>query len=123
MILESVMFYLIALPIVFIYTAILWVAVLFLYNLLFEPFDFGALGWFAGKSAILVFLVTLTVVFIPFGSLAALVVWWIGLMVIFKKDLLECKVLVAFIWGTNFLFGLAIRALLLSGSQSPVSTV
>ncbi len=59
------MFYLIALPIVFIYTAILWVVVLILYNLLFEPFDFGALGLFAVKSAILVSLVTLTVVSFP----------------------------------------------------------
>jgi hypothetical protein len=111
------------LPIVFIYTAVLWVVVLLLYNLLFEPFDFGSLGWFAGKSAILVFIVSLTVTFVPFGSLASLPVWWIGLMIIFKKDLLECRILVVLIWGTNFLFNLVMGAMLMSAGQSPVSTV
>jgi hypothetical protein len=46
----------------------------------------------------------------------SLAVWWIGLTVVFNKDFLECKVLVAIIWVANFLFGLAIRGLLLSGS-------
>ena len=111
------------LPIVFVYTAILWVVVLFLYNLAFEPFDFGSLGGFALKSTILVFLVSLMVTFIRFGSLAALPVWWIGLMVIFKKDLMECRILVVLIWGTNFLFNLAMGAMFMSAGQSPVSTV
>jgi hypothetical protein len=114
----------IQLPVVFAYTAILWVAVLVLFNVLFEPFDFGPLGWFTVKSAILVLLVTLLVGFYPIlGGLVSLAVWWIGLVVIFKKDLLECKGLVFLIWGTNFLFGLAIQAMLLSTSRSPVSTV
>jgi hypothetical protein len=121
--LERAMDYLIALSIVFIYTAVLWVVVLLLYNLFFEPFDFGPLGWFAGKSAILVFIVSLTVTFVPFGGLASLVVWWIGLMIIFKKDLLECRILVIMIWGTNFLISLAMGAWFMSARQSPVSTV
>jgi hypothetical protein len=116
--------YLIALPIVFIYTAIIWIAVLFLYNMFVEPFDFGPLGRFAGKSALLVLLVALTVTFVPFGSLASLLVWWIGLMIIFKKDFWECKVLVILIWGMSFLLDLAIKAVLMSlAAQSPVSTV
>jgi hypothetical protein len=111
------------LPIVFVYTAVLWVVVLLLYNVLFEPFDFGSLGFFAGKSAILVFLIALTVTFVRYGDLASLPIWWIGLMVIFKKDLLECRILVVLIWGTNFLVSLAMGAMFMSAGQSPVSTV
>ncbi|MBI2804039.1 MAG: hypothetical protein HYX68_03545 [Planctomycetes bacterium] len=115
--------YLILLPIVFLYTAVLWVVVLILYNLLFEPFDFGVLSAFALKSAILVGVVSLVVTFVPYGGLASLIVWWIGLMVVFQKDFWECRILVIMIWGVNFLFGLLIHALVLSMSAPPVSTV
>ena len=74
------------LPIVFLYTAILWAAVLFLYNLLFEPFDYGPLGKLAAKGSILILVITLIVGFSPvMGGLASLVVWWIGSMIVFKK--------------------------------------
>jgi hypothetical protein len=119
-----VMEYLILFPIVFIYTAILWVAVLVVYNLLFEPFDFGALTDFAWKSAILVAIVSIIVTFVPFGGLASLIVWWIGLMIVFKKDFWECRILVILIWFVNFIFGLLIRGLVLSiANQSPTSSV
>ena len=110
------------LPVTFVYTAVLWAVVLLLYNMLFEPFDFGALGWFAGKSAILISIVSLITI-VSYGILATLPVWWIGLMVIFKKDLMECKILVVMIWFTSFLFRLAMGALFLSTGPSPVSTV
>jgi hypothetical protein len=115
--------YLIIFPIVFVYTSILWVVVLVLYNLLFEPFDFGALGSFAIKSVILILIVSVVRTFVPYGGLATLVVWWIGLMVIFKKDLWECKILVLLLWGINFLIGWLILALVLTAARSPTSTV
>ncbi len=115
--------YLIIFPIVFVYTAILWVVVLVLYNLLFEAFDFGALGTFAGKSAILIAIVSLVLTLVPFGGLASLIVWWIGLMMVFNKDFWECRILVILIWGINFLFGLLIQGLVLSLARSPTSTV
>jgi len=115
--------YLIILPIVFIYTAILWVVVLVLYNLIFEPFDFGPLGTFAAKSVGLVLLVSLVVTFAPFGMLASLIVWWLGLMLIFKKDFWECRIFVIMIWGINFLVGLGINAIIASLQRSPISTI
>ena len=116
--------YLIIFPIVFTYTAVLWIAVLIVYNLLFEPFDFGALTDFAWKSAILVAIVSAIVTFVPYGSLASLIVWWIGLMILFKKDFWECRILVILIWAVNFVFYLLIRGLVLSIAQhSPTSSV
>jgi hypothetical protein len=106
------MVYLIILPIVFVYTAIVWTAVLVVYNLFFEPFDFGALSEFAWKSAILVLVASLVITFIPFGIFASLLVWLIGLMLIFKKDLWECRVLVILIWATYFLVSFAISFLI-----------
>src|SRR5687768_4627293 len=117
------MVYLIVLPFIFVYTLIVWTAVLFLYNTLVEPFDFGPLGSFAAKSIGLVFAVSLFVTFVPFGGLASLIVWWLGLMLVFKKDFWECKVLVILIWGTNFLLGLGIQAIIQSFQRSPISTV
>jgi hypothetical protein len=103
--------YAIFFAITYAYTAILWVVVLVIYNLIFEPFDFGPLGSFAWKSAVLVLAVALVRTFVPFGGLASLVIWWLGLMVIFQKDLWECRVLVILIWGTSFLLGMGITVL------------
>ena len=99
------------LTIAFVYLAIIWVVVLAIYNLFLEPFDFGPLASFAAKSTALILAVSLFVTFVPFGGLASLIVWWIGLMVIFKKDFWECKILVILIWGISFLGNLGIQAL------------
>jgi hypothetical protein len=99
--------------IAFIYLSIIWVAVLAVYNVFVEPFDFGPLSLFAAKSVALVLTVALFVTFVPFGGLASLIIWWIGLMVIFKKDFWECKILVILIWGISFLGNMGIQALLL----------
>ena len=116
--------YLVLFPIVYVYTAVLWVVVLVLYNLLIDGLDMGALGSFAWKSAILVLFVALTVTFVPWGDFASLIIWWIGLMVIFKKDLWECRILVTMIWGVDFLCTLLVKSLLMASlERSPVSTV
>jgi hypothetical protein len=104
---------LIFLAIAFVYLSIIWIAVLAIYNVFLEPFDFGPLGSFALKSVALVAIVSAFVTFVPFGGLASLIVWWIGLMVIFKKDFWECKILVILIWGISFLGNMGIQALLL----------
>lgn len=106
------MIYLILLPIVFVYTAIVWTVVLIVYNLIFEPFDFGALSTFAWKSAILVLIASLVITFLPFGIYASLLVWLIGLIVIFKKDPWECRILVILIWVTYILVNFAITLLI-----------
>ena len=95
-----------------VFTTMVWVVVLCIYNFTIEAFDFGILGWFLAKSAGLLFVVTLLVAFVPAGGLASLVVWWIGLMLIFKKDFWECRVLVILIWGVSFILGFAIKFLL-----------
>ena len=101
----------IALPVYFVFAGAVWIIVLVLYNLVMEPFDFGALGTFALKSALLVLLVSLVVTFLPFGGMAAFLIWWVGLMVIFKKDIWECRTLVVMIWLVNFLVSIGLRAL------------
>jgi hypothetical protein len=110
--------YLIIVPVVYVYTSIVWVFVLIIYNLIFEAFDFGALTTFAWKSAILVGVVTLVIVFIPLGVFASLLVWLVGLMTIFKKDPWECRVLVILIWGSyyvvNFVLDMVLRDTVLS---------
>ena len=75
--------------IVFIYTAILWVVVLFIYSAFIESFDFGALSTFALKSVLQVSLVAAVATFVPFGGYLALLVWALGLLIIFQKDLWE----------------------------------
>ena len=114
------MVYFIVLPIVIFYTAIVWVVALVIYNHLFEPFDFGALSSFIWKSAILVVLASLVITFVPFGIFVSLIVWLAGLMLIFKKDPWECRILVALIWVTYFLVNMAMSLLLdamLSGAD------
>jgi hypothetical protein len=117
------MFTVLSLLVAFVLLALLWVAVLAVYNVFLEPFDFGPLGMFAAKSTALVLIVALFITLVPFGGLLSLVVWWIGLMVIFKKDFWECKILVILIWGVSFLMNMGIHALLAMYSRSPVSTV
>jgi len=92
--------------IVYAYTWFVWVLVLVIYNLLIESFDFGPLGAFAWKSAILIFIVALVIMNVPFGALASLLVWLVGLLVILKRDLWECRVLVIMIWGAYFVVSL-----------------
>ena len=84
---EMPMANLLLLLIAFVYVAVAWVVVLSLYNFFMEPFDFGPIGMFALKSTILVTAVALFVAFVPLGLLASLIVWWVGLMLLFKKAL------------------------------------
>src|SRR5262245_25621960 len=105
--------YVIAFPIIFIYLSVLWVGVLVVYNIFFEPFDFGPLASFAGKSAILIAVIT-AISLIPYVYFFSLIFWWIGLMIIFKKDLWECKILVFLIWGLSILFRFVLGGLLMA---------
>src|SRR5262245_28385106 len=102
--------------IVLIYSAILWVVVLVLYSVLMESLDFGPLPTFALKSLGLVTAVAIVVTFVPYGNYFTLLVWWLGLMVIFKMDLWECRVLVVLVWACNFVAGLAMRGLMLAAA-------
>lgn len=103
--------YFIAFLIVFTYTAILWVIVLAIYSAFFEPFDFGPLSTFALKSAILVGIVSASGLFLGIGGrLANLLIWWLGLILLFRRDFWESRVLVVLLWGVNFLVGLLLQA-------------
>jgi hypothetical protein len=100
--------------IVFIYTAILWVVVLVIYSAFIESFDFGPLSTFALKSVIVVGAVAAVATFVPYGGLFNLIVWALGLLIIFRKDLWELRVLVLLLWGVNFAAGLLLRGILQS---------
>ena len=104
--------YVIAWPIFFLALSIVWVIVLVLYNLIFEPFDFGPLGSFAGKSALLIAIMA-TIYVMPYVNWFSLIAWWFGLMVVFKKDFWECRILVFLIWGVTFIIRLFLSGILL----------
>jgi hypothetical protein len=99
--------------IIFVYSAVLWVVILFLYSTFVESFDFGILSKFAWKSAILVGIVAAMEAFIPHGSWFTPFVWGAGLVILFRRDAWETLILVVMIWVANFLVGLIIRLLLL----------
>lgn len=101
--------------IVWLITAFIWVVVLVVYSSLIESFDFGHLPSFAAKSAALVTTVTLVLMYVPFGGLLSLGVWYLGLVSLFKMDPWECKYLVFLVWAVRFAVGWALQGLLLSG--------
>jgi len=117
------MFTFIMFVVAFFYLAIIWVVVLAIYYVFLEPFDFAPLGSFVGKSIALILIVALFTAVVPYGNYATLIIWWIGLTLIFKKDFWECKILVILIWGISFLVWLGVKALLASFERSPISTV
>lgn len=104
--------HLIIFGIVFVITFVIWVIVLVLYSALIESFDFGPLLAFAAKSAILVALVSLTRIYVPWGGWLSLLVWGLGLVVLFRMDLWEARILVVLIWGLNFVVGIGLFLLL-----------
>jgi hypothetical protein len=103
--------YIIGFVIGFIILSVVWVIVLVVYNLIFEPFDFGPLGSFAIKSAVLITIIAVVGV-IPYARWFTLLFWWFGLMIIFKKDFWECRVLVILIWGLNIVISLLLRGIM-----------
>ena len=102
---------LIIFAIVFAYSLVLWGIVLGVYGLVIEPIDFGYLPTFAWKSLLLVGVVALVVTFIPLGRFLTLIVWWVGIAVIFRMDFWECRMVVFLIWGINLLMSFAIMAM------------
>src|ERR1041385_4048187 len=87
--------------IIFVYTSILWGVVVYLYNRFFEPFEFGTLGSFLGKSALLIFVVSLCGLHF-IGILISVLIWWAGLRLLFKEDFWACRILVLLLWGLFF---------------------
>jgi hypothetical protein len=99
--------------IIFLYTAVLWVVILFIYSTFVEPFDFGVLSTFAWKSVILVAIVSAVETFVPYGGWFAVFIWGLGLLILFQKDLWEMRILIVMIWASNLVVGWIIRLLTL----------
>ena len=99
--------------IIFLYTAVLWVVILFLYSTLVESFDFGVLSTFAWKSAILIAIISAVEAFVPYGGWFTLLIWALGLLLLFRKDPWESRILIVMIWVTNFIVGWVIRLMFL----------
>ncbi len=70
---------------------------------------------FIGKSLILTGVIALVVTFVTYGGFFTLVLWWLGLMVVFKMDFWECRMLVFLLWGVNYVAGLILRGMMMSG--------
>jgi hypothetical protein len=103
------MVYVIAYAILFPIVFVIWVVALTLYNMVIGGFEIGAVGPFAGKSAVLVAIVSL-ILFLPFGQWIALGVWWIGIAVAFGVEFWEAKVLAVILWALTFVTFLGLRA-------------
>lgn len=107
--------YAIAFTILFVVTAIIWVASLFIYSSIGGDIDLGSLAMFAVKSIVLVAIATL-VMFIPYGGWLALGVWWLGAVFLFGMEFWEARYLVLVIWGLGFLIRMLVFAAMLSVS-------
>jgi hypothetical protein len=82
-----------------------------------EPFEFGPLGSFVLKSAVLISIITLCSFLLRgliFGWALNLIVWWIGLIVLFRQDFWQSKVLVILLWGVHFVAGIGVMILITS---------
>lgn len=98
----------------FVFMAVLWAATVLVYNLVIGDFEFGTLGPFFVKSLILVAIVSLTF-FIPsvrLAIMAALFIWWGGVVVLFGMDFWEAKMLVLIAWGLNVALRVGLVAVL-----------
>jgi hypothetical protein len=100
-------------PIIFLYTAVLWVVVLVIYSTFVESFDFGVLSTFAWKSVILIAIVAAVETFVDYGGWFAVFIWALGLLVLFRKDLWEMRILIVMIWVSNLVVGWIIRLMTL----------
>jgi hypothetical protein len=98
--------------IIFLYTSVLWIVVLYLYNRFIEGFDFGNFPGFLGKSVLLIAVVSLCG-FHLYGILLSVIIWWGGLMLLFKKEFWECRILVLLLWGLFFVTGMLITGVLI----------
>ncbi|MCS7046333.1 MAG: hypothetical protein NZO58_08260 [Gemmataceae bacterium] len=91
------------------YSAVLWVVVLVLYSVWIEPFDFGPLSSFAWRSSVLLTIVTTnTLLLKTTGDLINLLVWWLGMLILFRRDFWESRVLVMMVWGAHCVAGLGL---------------
>jgi len=91
-------------------TVIFFVAMV-LSNLIAEAVDIGEIHVAIIKAFGLLLVVNL-VSLLPFGNWAALVVWLVGLMVVFRLDFWEARILIVFNWGLNFAVNLFLMAAL-----------
>jgi len=99
--------------IAFLYTAVLWVVILFVYSTFVESFDFGVLSTFAWKSAILIAIISAVEVFVPYGGGFVLLIWGLGLLILFRKDPWEWRILIVMLWVSDLIVGWIIRLLTL----------
>ena len=107
------MAFVIAFVIIFVVTAVAWVAAVTVYNLVVGGFNFGELSAFVGKSAVLV-AATTALAFIPYGGWLALAVWWFGVVAFFGMDFWEAKIIVIIIWLCSLAISLIAAAALAS---------
>jgi hypothetical protein len=78
--------------------------------------EFGSVGSVVAKGALLIIVADL-VLLLPWGIIGwalSLVVWWAGLMLLFRLDFWECRTLVAINWILNLLVRLGLVAIFVS---------
>lgn len=95
----------------FVLTSLVWVVVLVVYNAFIGTFEFGPLGLFALKSAGLIAVVVAVGLFVPGGRWLTLLVWALGILILFRPEARDLGFLVLLIWVANILVGLVLLSL------------
>jgi hypothetical protein len=109
--------YAVGFAILYVIVAIIFVAATVAYSALIGSLDFGAFWPFVGKAALLVGIAA-AVMLLPYGGWIVLVVWWVGVVLVFRVDFWQARILVVIIWALSFLVRLALFLTLYSSTRS-----
>jgi hypothetical protein len=104
--------------IIFVISVVISIAILILSMILTSQsmggVEFGSVGSVIAKSAVLIIAADLALLAPGWlGWVLSLVIWWAGLMLLFRLDFWECRTLVAINWILNLLVNLGLLAIFL----------
>jgi hypothetical protein len=114
------MFYLIAFFIFMLIHAVI-MAVALAVGMLLQSFQFGVLTTFAAKAVGILVVVTLLIMFVPFGFWLSLLVWFIGFWLVLEIDPREALILVGVVFAMNIVVNLFLWALIMHAGPSPAT--
>src|SRR5438477_2136504 len=86
-----------------------------------QSFQFGVLSVFAAKVAALLTVVTLVIMFVPFGFWLSLLIWFIGFWLVLEIDPREALILVGVVFAMNIVVNLFLFALIMHAGPAPTA--
>jgi hypothetical protein len=76
---------------------------------------------FAAKAGALLVVVTLVIMFVPFGFWLSLLVWFIGFWLVLEIDPREALILVGVVFAMSIVVNLFLWALIMSAGPAPTA--